>query len=237
VASRPPGIDQADVVAETPAELDGHVADLKQAATAAPYFAEGWSIRLVHLDRVVAFQPTVFTDSAQDRVEGVEANDLAAIAAVTLPIAPPSDLAPGMNEPQKTWTLVSANPNLKVIGHFAGPIQGTPVGSVGLGWIVTITSSFLQVARFQGRFLLRDGYHRAFGLLKGGITRVPAFVRDFTTFAELGVPVGMLEQEAYLGERPPRLVDYLDDEVAETVELPAVQKMVAIQGLEFVFTG
>jgi hypothetical protein len=61
VASRPPGIDQADVVAEVPAELGGHVTALQQATTAAPFFAEGWSVRLVHLDRIIAFQPTVFS--------------------------------------------------------------------------------------------------------------------------------------------------------------------------------
>jgi hypothetical protein len=47
----------------------------------------------------------------------------------------------------------------------------------------------VQVARFQGRALLRDGYHRAYGFLSRGITHVPAFVRTMQTIGEV-VPQG-----------------------------------------------
>ena|SRR5712692_24341 len=50
--------------------------------------------------------------------------------------------------------------------------------------------SFLQVARFQDRYFLRDGYHRAFGFLSRGIWRVPAFVREFGRTEEMGRPLG-----------------------------------------------
>ena len=115
-----------------------------------------------------------------------------------------------------------------------GPLPG---GAVGFGFVVAVLPSFLQVARYQGRYLLRDGYHRALGFLKRGITTVPAFVRDFDTFDDLGFNPGMLPQDSYLGQRPPVLVDYLDDAVSAEVMLPATQKMVVIQGLELGFVG
>jgi hypothetical protein len=87
------------------------------------------------------------------------------------------------------------------------------------------------VARFQGCCVLRDGYHRAFGLLSRGISRVPAFVRGFDTLEDLA-PAGMLPQSAWLGQRPPLLRDYHDDRVAESVRLPAQRKMVIVQALE-----
>jgi hypothetical protein len=47
------------------------------------------------------------------------------------------------------------------------------------------------------------------------------------------VPRGIfLPQHSYLGDRPPMLRDFLDDEVACTVRLPAEQKLVLIQGTE-----
>jgi hypothetical protein len=69
------------------------------------------------------------------------------------------------------YTITSPNPNLKVVGNFHDqPADGPP----GFGFRAAVTTSFLQVVRFQGRLVLRDGYHRACGLLSRGITHVPA---------------------------------------------------------------
>jgi hypothetical protein len=106
----------------------------------------------------------------------------------------------------------------------------------GFGFGVAVAASYIQVARFQNRYVPRDGYHRAFGLLSRGITRAPAFIRDFDT-AENLAPAGMLPENTWLGDRPPLLGDYHDDRVAETVSLPARHPMVVIHALELFPTG
>jgi hypothetical protein len=45
------------------------------------------------------------------------------------------------------------------------------------------------------------------------------------------------QQDAYLGDRPPTLADYLDEVVAADVQLPSTQKMLVIRGLEFTPAG
>jgi hypothetical protein len=45
--------------------------------------------------------------------------------------------------------------------------------------------------------------------------------------------MGMLPQNAYLGDRPALIRDYLNDEVAADVLVPATQKVVVITALEF----
>lgn len=70
-----------------------------------------------------------------------------------------------------------------------------------------------------------------FGLLQRGVELVPAFVRDFGQ-APLGVPAGLLPTDVYLGDCPPVLPDFMDDEVSTDVFIPASQKMVMIQALE-----
>lgn len=102
---------------------------------------------------------------------------------------------------------------------------------MGFGFKVTVMSSFLQVASFQGRYVMRDGYHRAFGLLSRGISRVPAYVRNFDTTENLA-PVGMMPQATWLGDQPPLLRDYHDDQVAEPVSLPAPHRLIVISALE-----
>lgn len=50
---------------------------------------------------------------------------------------------------------------------------GAPV----FGYVLGALPSFMQIAVIDGRCILRDGYHRAVGLLSRGISVVPAFVR------------------------------------------------------------
>lgn len=129
----------------------------------------------------------------------------------------------------KAWVFASRNPNLGISGHFAAEVQP---GINGFGFIVTVSVSLMQVAVYRGRYLLRDGYHRAYGFLRQGIARVAVLVRELETFNDLALPAGMLDQDSFLGDRPPFLTDYLDDSVAISVELPATQKTIVIQGLE-----
>ncbi len=229
VENRASGLDQDDVVRPLPTGLlDAHVDQLR-AGAAAPYFAEGFEVALVDLTRVCGFQPSVFTDSATERAGGVDVTDFTQLARVTLPTEWNVEQRASLDEGRHLWMLASRNPNLRIVGQFAGPVG--PNGLPGFGFIVTITPSFVQVASYQGRHFLRDGYHRSIGLLALGARFVPALVRPFTSIQEL-VPAGMLPQEAFMGPKPPLLADFADDGVAATVYLPASQKMVVVQGLE-----
>lgn len=149
---------------------------------------------------------------------------------MTLPLGIADEGIPvQFDEERRTWLISSGNPNLKLVGHYGERIQeGAPLG---FGFNIAIVPSFLQVACHHGRYVLRDGYHRAMGFLAAGITLVPAFVRDFGV-AGLGVAPGLFGTDIYLGERPPVLPDFLDHTVAAAVSIPTVQKMIVIQGME-----
>lgn len=230
VAARPIGIDQTDLVSAVPPELVGHLARLQAIPAGTRMFQEGWTVAMVDLERVVAFQPLVFTDTAVERVASVAPDDLEAVAELTLPISHTAPVIAQYEELKQTYTFTSPDPNLKVLGSFNGPVPEAN-GTHGFGFLVGVAPSFLQVARFQDRYVLRDGYHRTFGLLSRGISRVPAFIRDFDTLENLA-PAGMLPQSAWLGQRPPLLSDYHNDLVSESVRWAAQRKMVIVQALE-----
>jgi len=253
VAARPAGIDQANVVSPLPEELAGHVARLDSTPAGARMRAEGWEIAMVDLARVVAVQPSVFTDTAAERAASLDPGDLRAVAELTLPVSrtrPIGELEPGddvaplqvqYNHLKQTYTIDSPNLNLTVAGNFNAPDNRDaqqPGGLLGFGFNVMVPPSFIQVARFQGRYLLRDGNHRSFGLLGRGITRVPAYVRDFAAAEEL-VPAGIetLPRSAWLGDRPPLLRDYHDDLVAEPVLLAVPHRMIVIHAVELLITN
>lgn len=229
VAARAAGLDQTGVVSAAPKLLSEHIHGLQQHPAVAPYFNEGWVVSLVDLDRVCAVQPNVFVDHAVERVRNVDPDDITSIGAVSLPLPAITELPAQFDESKNVWLFSAPNPNLRLTGHFAAEIQP---GMMGFGFFVGVSPSFLQVAEFQGRHFLRDGYHRAVGFLQRGIRVVPALTRTFGPLESLELPAGMLPQGAYFGDRPPCLPDYLDDDVSVDVQLPAFQKMLVIQGLE-----
>lgn len=233
VAAREGGVDQSHLLEDVPSRLEGYLAELRADPSAAPYVNEGWEVKIADLARVCALQQTVVSTDALARVREVDSKDLVSLARLTLPRPTKTHLPAQFDEGRSHWILTAANPNLKLTGHFGGELQP---GVIGFGFIVSVMPSFVQVARHHGRYVLRDGYHRAFGLLAQGITKAPAFVRDFGV-APLGLGQGLFGTDVYLGERPPLLGDFLDDEVSAEVSLPAVQKMLVIQGLELTPIG
>ncbi len=228
VAARPVGFDPIGAVTEPPAALDQHVAALHGDPAAAGLLNDGWRVMIVDLSRVCAAQPSVHVDHAEERAASIDPSDVTSIAAVSLPISAPTQLPFQFDQIQKAWVFSSANPNLRIVGAGYGVVNGAPI----FGFNVALAPSFIRVARYQSRYLLLDGYHRAHGFLRRGITHVPVFVRDTPSFEALGLPQGMLPQDAYLGERPPLLPDYLNDDVSADVDVPATEKVIVITGLE-----
>jgi hypothetical protein len=233
VGARPAGLDQSGVVQPAIEDLAAHLELLRQNSASAAYFAEGWTVAIAELSRVCAVQPHIVTDDAIQRAADVDPNDWMSIAAVTLPIGSGSPVHGAYNGDKKAWVFSSANPNLRILGEAQGDAPGAKI----FGFAVGAPSSFVQVASYNGRYLLRDGYHRAYGLLRRGITRAPVFVREFERFEDLRLPAGMLPQDSYLGTRPPTLNDYLDDTVSTNGAMLVTQKIVLIQALEVATLG
>lgn len=236
VASRPPLDDGSNIVTPLPPAVDAHVAALKASPFGARFVADAGNPMLVDLARVRAIQPVVHIEDAKKRAAGIGANDLEAIARLTIPI--PAATLPQLEshyDPAKQTTLIaSPDPNLRVVGPLPQlMVEIAPgVQIPAFGFAVALLPSYMQVVCIGGRYVLRDGYHRAVGLLSNGITHAPALVRTVPTAQEANMPGGMLTPDVYLGDHAPRLPDYLDDEVAAETRSPLQTKMVVIQALE-----
>jgi hypothetical protein len=214
LADRPAAVDQSGVVAPWPSTLAEHAAALRASEDAEPMFANGWEIGLVtDLRRVIAAQPTVFVDEPSDFVAPA-VHDLAALARIALPLTAPAAQVPvRFDEDSQTWNITSPSPNLRITGNFGGELEP---GVLGFGFLVRVLPSFVSVAEYRGRYILRDGYHRAYAFLRAGAVNVPAFIRRFGD-DESPFRSGMLPEEVYCGDRPPTLQDYHDDAVAADV--------------------
>lgn len=234
VENRQEGYIQDNLFSPLPDELHNHIQALRDSPKTAQILAEAGDPQMVDLRRVCAAQPTILVEEAVNRFSNLDMNDILGIAAITLPLHTPT-LMPVVFDPHKNAFIFSSpNPNLRVAGNFSAEVAP---GVQGFGFIVDTALSFLQVAGLNGRYFLRDGYHRAYGLLEAGIHFAPALVREYNTFEDIKMPVGLLPPSTYLGSRPPLLVDYLDDTVSTDTHLPITTKMVVIQALDLSSMG
>jgi hypothetical protein len=202
-----------------------------------------WRIEWVDLTRVLSVQKMITTDGLELRVAEAT-TDPAALVELCLPAAQPVPPLGAFGDPDSHgFALSSLNPNLRVVGSnvsealvSASP-QLPPQKVQAFTFFVSMGASYVQVAQYQGRSFLRDGYHRAAGLLRAGIKRVPAVVMDAPSFQFITSAPGLFDHEVAFSDRAPRLADFWDDSVSADALQPAVRKVVRIRAEEFVVQG
>ena len=75
-------------------------------------------------------------------------------------------------------------------------------------------SPYMEVARYRGRWFLRDGYHRSYRLLKQSVHLVPCVVVYAESVAQMGaVGSRFFSQQVLFSERPPMVSDFMDQEL------------------------
>jgi hypothetical protein len=237
VGQRPAGIDQADVVRPLPPEMGSYLALMEKHPESRWYLSKGFTPALVDLRRVCSFQSKIYTEHSGSHVADLDIEDMQALAEVTMPLGTPPMVMPQFDADTQTFTTDLANHNLRIVGAFGGLADDADhPGTYNLGFQVRVIASFVQVVSIQGRYFIRDGYHRSVGLVQRGARYVPVLVRDNLGLAEMDLQ-GMLPSEVFMGERPPLLPDFLDDAVSCTVRLTAARRVVMVQASEISISG
>jgi hypothetical protein len=176
-----------------------------------------WSLGVVDLRLLLAFQRRLcFNASAGSVVDPAQIEDL-----VTLAFGPAKTVRFDLvrAETNRNLVLESRDPNL----HFRFSAEGsTPV-------IVHAGSPFFEVGHYRGRWFLRDGYHRAYALLRAGVFVLPAVIVQARTLEELGANQPWFFPESILlSDSPPLVTDFLDDALTIEYERPPLIKTLRI---------
>jgi hypothetical protein len=178
-----------------------------------------WSLGVIDLRHVLAFQRRLAFDPALPPTHIPAAHDWPSL--IDLSFGPTKSPACTSihDAATNTITLESSNPNLhlRTSSNPAAPLTLHAGGP------------FFEVASFRNRWLLRDGYHRAYSLLRAGIHAVPAVIVYARTLAELGATQPWFFPEDILfSSHPPRVADFLDDTLVLEYQRPPLVKTIRI---------
>jgi hypothetical protein len=189
-----------------------------------------WQPAYVDLRRVLAVQKNVNVAGQAERI-----NKAPSLVDLCLPTAQQPELRFSQDGDGKGMTLSSPDLNLKVAGAGLGMVEVAPgVMRPAVQIVIDFPMSFVNVGLFRGRYYLRDGYHRAAGLLRAGKHIVPCIVVEVDSVQQLlPNPVGLFSEDVLLDDRPPALTDFWDESVACAGNRPSL-RIVRVRGDEIV---
>lgn len=185
----------------------------------AEFHGLAWTLGVVDLRRLVSFQRRLALN--EEPVDGAELRGWTARMQVSLPYRRTSEFVSALHS--SGLILSSENPDLTVRWQTTREDEGVFALRVRHG------SPFMEVGCYRGRWFLRDGYHRAYRLLRAGIFETPAVIVQSATLNELGAEQPWFFPEHVLfSRRPPLVTDFLADELVLRWYRPARRKVIHV---------
>jgi hypothetical protein len=178
-----------------------------------------WSLGVVDLRRLLAFQRRLSIDPSLPSISIPSPSNWQGLADIAF--APPTPVFCEVihDSKQRTITLQSHNPNLQ--------LQSTQNPAMPV--IVYAGSPFFEVATYAGRCFLRDGYHRAYHLLRAGIFHLPAVIVHARTLEELGATQPrFFSEDVLLSAHPPFVTDFLNESLTIAYDRHPILKTLRI---------
>jgi hypothetical protein len=186
-----------------------------------------WTLGVVDLRRLLAFQRRLVFNSAQRFSSIPQQDDWSQLISLAFGsrrdtkhrIISNGNVVDGLDV-----NLYSSNPDLRLrLNPKAWHSDLLPLSLYG-------GSPFFEVAELRGRWFLRDGYHRAYRSLQAGVHYMPAVVIRTRTLEELGATEPwFFNEDRLFSDRPPRVMDFLDESLVLRYERAALRKVIHIR--------
>ncbi|WP_353065601.1 hypothetical protein RBB77_06045 [Tunturibacter psychrotolerans] len=185
-----------------------------------------WTLAVIDIRRLLAFQRRLVFGCASQAPILPERHDWPQLISLAIGSQRSTEhvmIHERTEEDQLNIRLHSSNPDLRLRLH-----PKTKAGEL-LPLSLYGGSPFFEVAEFRGRWFLRDGYHRAYHLLKAGVDRMPVVVIYARSIEELGATAPwFFNEEQLFSARPPQVTDFLDDNMTLRYERTALRKVIRI---------
>jgi hypothetical protein len=185
-----------------------------------------WSLGVVDLRRLIAFQRRLVIDPEMVPRHVPQPQDWQALSELAFEGRRSLEhraCSRRIDADTAEMRLHSSNPDLRIA--VAQPFTGE-----NLPLRLTGGSPFFEVAEYRGRWFLRDGYHRAFHMLRAGLSVGFAVIVRARTMDELGaVDPWFFSEEILFSTQPPMVTDFLEDDLVLTYARPRLRKTITVR--------
>jgi hypothetical protein len=127
------------------------------------------------------------------------------------------------------YAIKSAGYDMRVMGSRASldPKTRDRTVSFTVGW----GHPYVQVATLRGRYVLKNGYHRAFALRKKGIEYLPCILLEASSYDDLECtgPPTFFGEKPIMGAHPPVFSSFSDAEIAPRTKMRSLQKVTVLR--------
>ena len=172
-----------------------------------------WRAVMIDLKQILSFQPIVRVDDLDERVVAAS-KDIDSLYQLCFP--PNAQMEASFETNEQGHTIITSSPNLTYVPAQL-PVQvGTQLVPTP-AFVPQLNFGFLNIAHYQGRYFIRDGYHRAAGLLRNNTEPqviIPCILVEARTLSQTGWQPGMIAETVLLSDHPPYVSDFWNDEVS-----------------------
>lgn len=182
-----------------------------------------WDIGVVDLRRLVAFQRRIVIDPEESQAQAIEQDDWDRFLALAFDGKRSTEVDvqhTQIAEDTRQIVLRSSNPDLRLC------VETKEANLLRLHG----GSPFFEVAHYRGRWFLRDGYHRAYNLIRSGVRSMFAVIVEARNIAEVGaVKPWFFDEQTLFSDRPPMVTDFHNAAIVLSYSRRRMVKRITLQ--------
>jgi hypothetical protein len=187
-----------------------------------------WRAVMIDLKQVLSFQPIVRVGDLDERVMATS-KDTNLLYQLCFP--PNVQMEASFETNEQGHTIITSSPNLTYVPAQI-PVQAGAQFVPAPAFVPQVNLGFLNVAHYQGRYFVRDGYHRSAGLLRTNTEPqviIPCILVEAQTLNQIGWRPGMIAEAVLLSDHPPYVSDFWEDEVSSELLQRAKRRVFRIR--------
>jgi len=226
-------------------QLAGADAQYAQALSQLPWVAAAFqqfqyqnvNFQLIEIDPILAYQFTVSLERSGHHCNHLNNPQVTDLLPICLPQTQPMPeyLSSPLTQDSKSVIFKARNLNVRPLGPgvFNLTVNGYQITVPGFPFHVALP--FAHVLRFNNRYYLHNGFHRALGIRRAGATHMPCILRDVQRAEDVGIrtddttfPLDLLESA-----NPPT-VGHFTQGRSHAVELRAHSRILHVSWAEYV---
>jgi len=199
-------------IKEIPQRFQPHLQQVSKQSTF-PETHQGmksWSFGMVEIRTIHCFQQNINLEYIEQLLEKTPApDDPEGTLEFCLPSKGPegSPVLVGYNQNTFTYSVVSENLDLRILGNIQGEDPVTKRKFLGFGFGGGLRQ--MSVVEYQGVYMIKNGYHRAYALAKKGHTYMPCLVVKTDSYLLTGANApGFFPVDLMTSDKSPIIDDF-----------------------------